>query len=77
MSRASQITAFSPILNSLPDSTLHVTVGDSLELSLASGLGQETLAVDCPGLVTNDRLLGHEIIVGASTSVNQDPNLNC
>ena len=67
-SRAWHITSVSPISNWLPFCALQVTVGVSLELSVATGSVQTTNAVDLLRSVSSVWLVG-QITVGASVSV--------
>ena len=64
---ALQYTSVKPTPNWLPDSTLHVTVGSSPELSATFGSIQTATAVDWPRDVWMFWLEGHTI-AGASES---------
>ena len=68
-SRASQMTSVFPTGNWLPDSSLHVKVGVTPELSFASGMVQTATAVEVYDTTCFVWSSGQEIIVGSSLSV--------
>ena len=73
LSLALQITWVCPISNRLPDCLLQDILGRCPELSLASGLPQTTIAVDCPNTVELIWLFGQDNI---GASIFEKVNLN-